>query len=134
MRARRGGLLMGDPTCEMVSIGASGARIVGVTRKRIDYIDAAGEERFIDLQECVRSWGRWRAQSSGFQTLPGWTAESAAAWDTSCVCQRGAVDNRPWAQFMNERNTRLEFTSYAALYKELLDPLKRAGWHTFDTD
>ena len=134
MRGRRGGLLMGDPACEIVSIGVSGARIVGVTRERIDYIDAAGEERFIDLEECARSWERWRAQSSGFQTLPGWTAQSAAAWQTRCVGQRGAVDNRPSAQLMNERRTRFEFTSYEALYKELLDPLKRAGWHTFDID
>ena len=58
MRERQGGLLMGDPTCEIVSIGVSGARIVGVTRERIDYIDAAGEERFIDLEECARSWER----------------------------------------------------------------------------
>jgi hypothetical protein len=134
MRRRRRGLLMGDPTCEIVSIGVSGARIVGATRERIDYIDAAGEKRFIDLEECVRSWGRGRAQSSGFLPLPGSTAQSTAAWHTRCVGQRGALDNPPWAQFMNERRTRFEFTSYEALYKELLDPLKRAGWHTFDTD
>jgi hypothetical protein len=125
---------MGDPTCEIVSIGVSGARIVGVTRERIDYIDAAGAELFIDLEECARSWERSRAQSSGFVTLPGWTAQSAAAWHTRCVGERGADDNPPWAQFMNERRTRFEFASYEALYKELLDPLKRAGWQTFDTD
>ena len=34
---------------------------------------------------------------------------------------------------MNERNTRFEFTSDKALHQDLLDQLKRAGWHTFDT-
>ena len=125
---------MGDPTCEIVSIGVSGARIVGVTRERIDYIDAAGEERFIDLEECARSWERWRAQSGGFSSVAGLDRGEPATWQTGCVGQRGAVDNRPSAQLMNERRTRFEFTSYEALYKELLDPLKRAGWHTFDTD
>ena len=52
------GMLMGDPTSEVVSIGVSSARIVGVSRERIDYIDSAGEERFIDLDECARNWGR----------------------------------------------------------------------------
>ncbi len=125
---------MGDSSYESVSIGVSGARIVGVTRERIDYIDAAGDERFIDLEECARGWGRWRARSSEFVTLPGSTADSAAAWNTRCVGQRGADDNPPWAQFMNERGTRFEFASYEALYKELLNPLKKAGWQTFDTD
>ena len=66
--------------------------------------------------------------------VAGLDRADAAAWQVRCVGERGAVDNRPSAQLMNERRTHFEFTSYEALYKELLDPLKRAGWHTFDTD
>ena len=40
-------------------------RIVGVSREHIDYIDAAGEERFIDLDECARNWGRGRNAAVG---------------------------------------------------------------------
>jgi hypothetical protein len=126
-------MLMGDATSEVVSIGVSNARIVGVSRERIDYIDAAGEERFIDLHVCARNWGRWRERSSGFRPLPGSTPESIAVWNARCVGERGALDNPPWAQFMNERCTRFEFSSDEALYQEMLDPLKQAGWHTFDT-
>ncbi len=125
---------MADLGYEIVRIGASLARIVGVIRERVDYIDAAGDERFIDLDECARSWGLKRAQSSDFVTLPGYTPESVASWNARCVGQRGALDIPPWVQFMNERRTRFEFTSYESLYKELLSPLKRAGWHTFDTN
>jgi hypothetical protein len=131
---RRGkGKLMGDPTSEVVSVGVSSARIVGVSRERIGYIDSAGDERFIDLDDCARNWVRWREGSSRFRPLPGSTPEGIAVWNSRCVGQRDASDSPPWPQFMNERCTRFVFTTDKALYKELSDPLKRAGWHTFDT-
>jgi hypothetical protein len=66
--------------------------------------------------------------------LPGATEQSAAAWNARCVGQRGASDNPPWVEFMNARMTRFEFATYEALYSELLTPLRREGWQTFDTD
>jgi hypothetical protein len=106
-----------------------------VTRQGIDYIDMAGQERFIDLEECARGWGRWHDdRSQEFLPLPSATEQSIAAWNARCVGQRGALDNPPWAEFMNERNTQFEFGTYEALYDELLRPLKRVGWHTLDTN
>jgi hypothetical protein len=126
---------MNHPQREIVRIGASGARIVAVTRQRIDYIDMAGQEQFIDLEECARRWGRWHDErSQEFLPLPGATEQGIAASNARCVGKRGALDNPPWAEFRNERNTRFEFGSYEALYTELLGPLRQAGWHTFDTD
>jgi hypothetical protein len=120
---------------EIVRIGISGARIVAVTRQRIDYIDMAGQKQFIDLEECVRSWGRWHDdRRQEFLPLPGATEQGIASWNARCVGRRGALDNPPWAEFMNERNTRFEFATYEALYTELLGSLMQAGWHTFDTD
>jgi hypothetical protein len=122
---------MNRPQREVVRVGASGARIVAVTRQRIDYIDMAGQEQFIDLEECASRWGRWHDdRSQEFLPMPGATEQGIAAWNARCVGQRGFQ----WAEFMNERNTRFEFATYEALYTELLDPLRQAGWHTFDTD
>jgi hypothetical protein len=126
---------MNHPQREIVRIGVSGARIVAVARQRIDYIDMAGQEQFIDLEKCASSWGRWHDdRSQEFLPLPGATGQGIAAWNARCVGQRGALDSPPWAEFMNERNTRFEFATYEALYTELLGPLMQAGWHTFDTN
>ena len=126
---------MDRPQGEVVRIGLSGARIVAVTPERIEYIDMGGEERFVDLRECARAWGQWREEHrSEFLPLPGASAQSIKAWNARCVGQRGACDDPPWAAFSNERQTRFEFPSYDALYRELLNPLRKAGWHTFDTN
>ena len=44
---------------EVHRIGPSGAHIVRVTEKRIEYTDAAGRGQFVDLEECARNWERW---------------------------------------------------------------------------
>jgi hypothetical protein len=126
---------MDIPQGEVVRIGESGARIVAVTRERIEYIDMAGQERFVDLEECAGAWRQWHDDHrSEFLPLPGASAQDIVAWNARCVGVRGACDNPPWAAFRNQRNTRFEFASYDALYRELLNPLGKAGWHTFDTD
>ena len=126
---------MNHPHRETVRIGVSPARIVAVTCQRIDYIDMAGQGQFIDLEECARNWGRRHDdRSQEFLPLPGATEDDISAWNARCVGQRGALDDPPWAEFTNERNTRFEFESYIALYTELLGPLMQAGWHTFDTN
>jgi hypothetical protein len=40
---------MNQPEHDIVRIGISGARIMSVSHQRIDYIDMAGHEQFIDL-------------------------------------------------------------------------------------
>jgi hypothetical protein len=126
---------MNHPHREIVWIGVSPARIVAVTRQRIDYIDMAGQEQVIDLEECARNWGRrYDDRREEFLLFSGVTQEDIAAWNARCVGQRGALDNPPWAEFMNERNTRFEFATSKALYTELLGSLSQAGWHTFDAN
>lgn len=94
-----------------------------------------GQERFIDLEECARGWGQLHDdRRQEFLPLPGTTEQGVAAWNANCVGQRGALDNPPWAEFKNERNTRFEFGTYEGLYEQLLRPLKRVGWHTFDAN
>ena len=48
---------MSRPEPETIRVGVSGARIVAVTSQRVDYIDMAGQEQFIDLEECAREVG-----------------------------------------------------------------------------
>ena len=103
------------PERETIRIGVSGARIVAVTRQRIDYIDMAGKEQFIDLEESARR----------LRTVTG---------SQEFVGLRAVLEDPPWAEFMNERTTRFEFATEGALYAELLGPLQQAGWATFDWD
>jgi hypothetical protein len=126
---------MSQTAPEVIRVGTSGARIVRVTRELIEYIDTTGQERFVDLEECARNWGRWHDERrQEFLPLAGASPPSIAPWNARCVGRRGALGNPPWAEFMNERKTRFEFRTYQDLYGELLRPLKQAGWHTFDTD
>ena len=123
-----------DAAPEVIRIGAFGGRIVSITQQRIEYIDMAGEVQFVDLDECAKNWGRsYDDHSHEFSLLPGASEQSVAEWNVHCVGQRGALDDPPWAEFTNARKTRFEFESHEALYAELLGPLMKAGWHTFDT-
>jgi len=93
----------------------------------------AGQEKFIDQELCASRWGRQHEdRRQEFLPLPGATEDGIAVWNAYCVGQRDTSDNPPWAEFMNERNTRFEFATYEAVYAELLGPLMQAGWHTFD--
>ena len=117
---------------EIVRIGVANARIKCVTPQRVEYLDEAGQECFVDLEECVRN--RVQSYNENKDEFVLLTSEdSAAAWNSRCVGQRGLLDDPPWVQFTNERRTRLEFGSYEEAYA-LLGPLGKAGWHTFDTD
>jgi len=106
-----------------------------VNHERLEYIDGAGQEQVIELKECARNWVRWHDNHrQEFVLLPGASEADALIENARCVGQRGALDDPPWAELMNERKTRFEFESYEALYRELLGPLSRAGWGTFDTN
>lgn len=117
---------------EIVRIGMARAGVTSVSQRRVEYLDEAGQERFIDLEQCARNWVRYyHEHEQDFVWVD--SAESAATWNSRCVGQRGALDDPPWVEFMNERRTRFEFASCEAI-SALLGPLSKAGWHTFDTD
>lgn len=126
---------MNQTAPEIVRIGIASACVTSVTRQRVEYLDEAGQGWFVDLEQCARNWIRYRNDhEQELFLLPGASAESAAMWDSRCVGQRGAIDDPPWVEFMNERRTRFEFRTFEEVYAHLLGPLGRAGWHTFDTN
>lgn len=116
---------------ERVRIGVARARVTSVTPKRVEYLDELGQEWFVDLEQCARNWVQYCSDhEQDFERVPGVSAESAARWRARCVGQRSLT----WVEFMNARCTRLEFESNQAAYAHLLTPLRKAGWHTFDTN
>jgi hypothetical protein len=126
---------VGNPNRELVQFVDSEARIVNVTSERIDYIDAVGQERSIHLAECAKNWSRWRDENChDFQPMPGATGPGISAWNARCVGQRGSSVNRPWVEFMNDRQTRFEFGTHEDFDREIRRPLAKAGWNTFDCD
>jgi hypothetical protein len=93
---------------ERVRIGDSHGRIVRVGPDAVEYVDAAGVARAIDLASCRR------------------------APESRTVGLRGALDNPPWFEFFGPGAVRMEFESDKALYQQLVVPLGRAGYSTLD--
>ena len=126
----------GEPkTTEVIRIGVGNSRIIGITQRQISYVGRAGEPCTIDLKECARTWPRFRSDHGAeFITVTDSTSAEIDDWNARCVGSRGALDDPPWVQFMNQRHTRFEFEDNEAIYRELLTPMSRYGWHTFDTD
>src|SRR6266576_3408393 len=92
---------------ESIRVGASGARIVRISQKRIEYVDMGGQEQFIDLEECARNWKRWcDDHPREFIPVPGGSQAEMDAWNAHCVGQRGGAYPLWWAEFMNERMIR----------------------------
>ena len=126
---------MGPTPVELIRVGESPARILGVARARLEYIDMSGQLQSIDLDQCARNLTRrynHHIKEPILLTFP--IDADINVCNSRCVGNRGAVSNPPWVELMNERNTRFEFKSYQAIYRELLSPLGQAGWHTFDMD
>jgi hypothetical protein len=126
---------MYQESTEVVRIAPAQSRILRITQKHVEYISLTGPQHFIDLQECAKNWVRWHNEREReFIALSGSSRADIDLWNARCVGTRGASDQPPWVQFMNDRNTRFEFRSYEAVYQELLGPLMQNGWHTFDTN
>src|SRR5262245_48174670 len=101
---------------ETFAVHSGSAKIVRVTAWEIEFTDASGAKHFVSLRECASNWPLYHG---GFQN-------KEARGGNRCVGERGALDDPPWVQFVNERMFRFEFESYDALYRDLLDPLSRA--------
>ena len=95
---------------EIVRIGVGNGRIKCVTPQRVEYLDEAGQECFVDLEECNRNYVQLHNEDEGDFVLL--TAEDGAdAWYSRCVGERGLLDDPPWVEFTNKRRTRFEFQS-----------------------
>ena len=110
---------------EIVRIGVANTRIKCVTPQRVEYLDEAGLECFVDLDECNRNY----VQLDNENLL---TSEDSSATSSSrYVGMRGLLVNPPWIEFTNKRRTRFEFeSSNEALGLKL--QLMKARWRTLD--
>jgi len=85
---------------EIVRIGVANALIKCVTPQRVEYFDEAGQECFVDLDECAKNWVKLRgAHRHGKYRY---------------VAGRGMIQHPHWVEFTNKRHTRLEFWSSEA--------------------
>jgi len=118
---------------QLIQVGASGACII-VGPQRIEYVNMGGQEQFIELKECFSNWVRWfDDHRDEFVVVSDASEAVISAENTRCVGLRGGYGPF-WVEFMNEQKTRFEFDSYVARAKELLGPLRDAGWDTWDAE
>jgi hypothetical protein len=125
---------------ERVRFGEGIAKITRISEAAVDYLDEAGRAFSVDLSECTRTW---TCLTLGGAFPPGddddWSkfADDHADLIKSDVWRgviglRGVIDDPPWCQFLNRRRTQFEFRSREIIENDLLQPLARYGWQTFD--
>jgi hypothetical protein len=125
---------MAQTTSEVIRVSTAGARILGVTQERIEYIDMAGQGQVVDLKECARNYVRWYDEHRReFLPLCGASQVEIDAEVARCVGQRGGPNPLWWIELMNGRKTRFEFETWEASVMQLQGPLMVARWNTFDT-
>lgn len=126
---------------DLIRIGRARARIVSVMREKVEYIDEDGRKQFVDLEECARiCMCLYRSGLFPPKNDTDWTSVADAtpgfaSLDVSgggTVGLRGALDTPPWFQFLNRRRTQFDFKNRDRLEKQLLRPLAKFGWQSFD--
>jgi hypothetical protein len=113
-----GGAEVNQMVPEIVRIGVGNARIKCVTRQRVEYLDEAGQECFVDLGECARN---------RVKDVESWREDGARTGDYRTVAKGSLVDDSPCIDFMNNRRTRFEFGSLEGA-KALKSQLAKARW------
>jgi hypothetical protein len=104
---------------EIIRIGVANARIKCVTPQRVEYLDEAGQECFVDLKECARN---------RVKDVESWRVEDGArTGDYRTVAKSVLVDDSPCFEFMNDRHTRFEFGSLEGA-QALKSLLAKARW------
>jgi hypothetical protein len=125
---------------ELVRIGTGPARILQVAQQAVTYVDGSAIERSVDLQECARTYlALYRSGNFPPTDDADWTAIAAAhpvsgsePLPYGCVGLRAVVDDPLWFQFLDHRRTQFEFADADAIRNELVTPLARLGWQTWD--
>ncbi len=124
----------------LAHVGTGPARIVRISHQQLQYLNDDGAALVIDLEMCARTY---RTLQNAGLFPPGddtdWAKLAAADPSFStrevrfgCVGLRGAIDEPPWFQFLDQRRTQFEFPDYDAIQSDLLRPLGAAGWQTWD--
>jgi hypothetical protein len=120
---------------EIVRIGVANACIKCVTRQRVEYINEAGQECFVDLEECAKKWAKSLTEEDeedeGDDDFVLLTPEDSARRKRRHVGGRGLLEDPPWIEFANSRRTRFEFESLNEGYG-LIIPLKKVRLLTLD--
>jgi hypothetical protein len=117
---------------EIVRIGMANAHITCVTPQRLEYLNEAGEECFVDLEECFSRYAQLHKINRDDVDLLT-SEEGAEILISRYVADRGFLDNPPWIEFKNKRRTRFQFaSSNEALGVKL--KLMRVRWRTFDAN
>jgi len=115
---------------EIVRIGVGNARIKCVTRQRVEYLDEAGQECFVDLDEGAINWVQLHNQNEDDLVLLTSEDISGRRKEPHVARRSFHVDAPEWVEFRNKRRTRFEFRSYNEAYHTLLQTLRKAGWYT----
>jgi hypothetical protein len=118
---RQGGIVRMES--EVVRIGIGSARIVSITKQRVDYIDEVGQDAFVDLDECASVWNRKHGTppptvGGKYMRFIGWRAS--------------LYSSPSWVQFYNRRRTRLQFQTGDRMIEELLTGLRKVDCLTND--
>lgn len=121
-------------------MGVGPAKISEITPTKIAYIDSRGVDQFVDLKESARTCSV--LEGTGAWPPPedlNWAAYAAAHPEFykrdvkyGLVGMRGAVDEPPWFQFFDRRRTLFEFEDRDTIYNELITPMARHGWQSWD--
>ena len=113
---------------EIVRIGVGDARIKCVTPQRVEYFDEAGQECFVDLDECSRNSVQSHIKDEGDSVVL--TSEDGDAV-ARYVATRDLLHDPAWIEFKNKRRTRFEFGSSNEA-RGLKLQLMRLRWRTDD--
>lgn len=113
---------------EVVRIGVSNARIIYVGPQRVVYVNEAGQEFFVDLDECSRDSVQSHIEDAGDSVLLTSEDRDAAA---RYVATRDLLHDPAWIEFGNKRRTRFEFGSSNEA-RGLKLQLMRLRWRTDD--
>lgn len=128
VQTQSGGDQVDEIEPEIVRIGVSNARITCVTPQRVEYVDEAGKECFVDLDECSRNSVQSRIEDEGdFVVMTSEDRDAAARY----VALRDLLHDPAWIEFRNQRRTRFEFGSSNEA-RGLKLQLMRLRWRTDD--
>ena len=123
-----GGAQVNQMVPEIVRIGVSNARITCVTPQRVEYVVEAGQECFVDLDECSRNSVQSHIEDEGDSVVL--TSEDGDAV-ARYVATRDLLHDPAWIEFGNKRRTRFEFGSSNEA-RGLKLQLMRLRWRTND--
>jgi hypothetical protein len=104
--------------------------ITSITPQGVTYIDAAGQQQFIDFKTCHKNQMAWMERTSGAE----YTDERSEFYQQAkYVGRRYALSDPPALEFYTIPRIMFEFPTRDDL-SDVLVQIKKAGWRTNDGD